>query len=99
MGGGALEKCALQALEDDDAERMEEIACHLEEEVLVRALERFVGEISCDMVEALACYASESAMNLIIEKCDLDDEDTVEALAPYLNQRQMRALLKRLRNS
>ena len=99
MGSGALEECALQALEEDDAERMEEIACYLDEGAMKNALERFAGEMSSDMVETLACYASETAINLIIEKCDLDDEDTVEALAPYLNQRQMRMLLMRLRNN
>lgn len=97
MSHGALEECALQALNEDDDEMMEEIVCHLDEQVLERALERFEGIVSGDMVETLACYASETALDLMIEKCDLDDEDTVEALSPYLNQRQMRALIKRLR--
>ena len=98
MGHDALEECALQALDAEDEEMMEEIALHLDEDVLERALKRCEEKISAEMVEVLACYASETALDLIIEKCDLDDEDTIEALSPYLNQRQMRVLLKKLRN-
>ena len=98
MGPAALEECALQALDAEDEEMMEEIVLHLDEEVLERALKRCEEKISAEMVETLACYASEAALDLMIEKCDLDDEDTIEALSPYLNQRQMRVLLKKLRN-
>lgn len=98
MGHGALEECAVQALNADDCELMEAVACHMDAEVIERALERCEKTLSSDMVEALACYASELALDLMLQKIDLDDEDTMEELSPYLNQRQMRELLKRLRN-
>lgn len=98
MGAGALEKCALQALDEEDDAMMEEIVDHLDEAMIERALEHFAGELSLDMVEALACHASEKALDLIIQKCDIEDGDVIEELSSYLNQRQMRELIKRLRN-
>ena len=99
MGADALEKCAIQALDEEDDEMMEEIVDHLDEDVIERALEHFAGELSLDMVEALACRASEKALDLIIQKCDIEDSDVLEELSPYLNQRQMRELINRLRNA
>lgn len=99
MGSGALGKCAMQALNDEDDEMMEEIAEHLDDDVLEWVLENFKGELTLDMVETLSCHASEKALDLIIQKCDLEDSDVIEELSPYLNQRQMRELIKRLRNS
>lgn len=99
MGSGALERCAMQALDEEDDEMMEEIVDHLDDEVIERALEHFAGELSLDMVEALACHASEKALDLIIQKCDIEDSDVIEELSSYLNQRQMRELLNRLREA
>ena len=89
----------MQALNEDNDEMLEEIAVHLDTEVLEWALEHFEGELSPEMVETLACHASEKALDLIIQKCDLEDSDVLEELSPYLNQRQMRELINRLRNS
>lgn len=99
MSHGALEECAVQALNEGDDDTLEEIICHMDSDVIERALERCTETLSCDMVETLACHASELALDLIIQKCDLDDSDVIEELAPYINQRQMRELLKRARNS
>jgi len=98
MGSGALEECAVHAIDEGQDEMMEEIACHLDDEGMERVLARCKGALNVDMVEALSCHASEKALDLLIEKCDLEDEDVIETLSSYLNQRQLRALLKRLRN-
>ena len=98
MGHGALEECIVRAIDEGEDEIVEECACHLDDETMERVLTRCVGELTIDMVEALSCHASEAALDLLIDKCDLEDIDVVEALSPYLNQRQMRLLLKRLRN-
>ena len=97
MSHGALEECAVQALNEGDEDALEEIICHMDDEVIERALERYAGELSVEMVEILACHASETALDRIIQKCDLDDSDVIEELAPYINQRQMLELLNRLR--
>lgn len=99
MSHGALEECAVQALNEGDEDALEEIVCHMDDEVIERALERYAGELSVEMVEILACHASETALDRIIQKCDVEDSDVLEELAPYMNQRQMRELLKRMRNS
>ncbi len=99
MSHGALEECAVQALSEGDEDALEEIICHMDDEVIERALERYAGELSVEMVEILACHASETALDRIIQKCDVEDSDVLEELAPYMNQRQMRELLRRMRNS
>jgi len=99
MGSDVLEECAVQALNEGDEDALEEIICHMDDEVIERALERYAGELTVEMVEILACHASERALDLIIQKCDVEDSDALEELAPYMNQRQMRELLKRMRNS
>ncbi len=98
MSKGALEQCVMQAMDEEDDEMLEEIAEHLDKDVLEKALESFEGELTLDMVETLAQHASEKALDLIIQKCDIEDSDVIEELSPYLNQRQMRNLINRLRN-
>lgn len=98
MSSAALEECVVRAIDEGDDDIVEACAAHLEDEALERVLSRCTGELTIDMVEALSSHASEAALDILIEKCDLEDEDVIETLSSYLNQRQIRALLKRLRN-
>lgn len=89
-----LEDVLVDAINDDDEEVVEEIACYLEPETIDSALLRVEGAMSTEMVEELAMVMSDQTLSAyLLNAFNEEDEEMAEACAVHISNEGMQEAL------